>query len=180
MLNFRLSRAVDFYVRLSQVKLAYHHSPTFPRSSLVEGDEGCIGPSGKLMCLWQPPKYYAAHAWHHSILVWLLDQSGCSSPTKELHDLTHLISPPSTGASPGRLHRSSAIHDGPRISWKRRLEIFPAKARKRKDQLWQASAHLRRRKNVCLFCPYLCPVFLHPQSHRRAAELYTTTWHLGL
>ena len=30
---------------------------TQPWSSLVEGDEGCIDPSGKLSCLWQtPPK----------------------------------------------------------------------------------------------------------------------------
>ena len=29
------------------------------------------------------------HAWHHSIHVWLLDQSSCSTPfTKELHDQT--------------------------------------------------------------------------------------------
>ena len=25
-------------------------------SSLVEGDEGCIGPSGKLLCSWKPQK----------------------------------------------------------------------------------------------------------------------------
>ena len=29
-----------------------------PWSSLVEGDEGCIGPSGKLLCLCQRPKNY--------------------------------------------------------------------------------------------------------------------------
>ena len=59
-----------------------------PWSSLVEGDEGCIGPSSKLLCLWQTRKY-AAHACQHSIHsnnVRLLGQSGCSSPsTKELH-----------------------------------------------------------------------------------------------
>ena len=33
------------------------------------GDEGCIGPSGKLPCLCQTPKNYAEHAWHHSIHV---------------------------------------------------------------------------------------------------------------
>ena len=27
-----------------------------PWSSLVEGEEGCIGPRGKLLCLLQPPK----------------------------------------------------------------------------------------------------------------------------
>ena len=26
-----------------------------------------IGPSGYLLCLWQTPKNYATHAWHHSI-----------------------------------------------------------------------------------------------------------------
>ena len=34
------------------------------------------------------PKYYAAHAWHYSINVWLLGRSSWSSPSsKELHDL---------------------------------------------------------------------------------------------
>ena len=57
-----------------------------PWSSLVEGDEGSIGLRGKLLCLWQTLKSYATHAWHHSMHVWLLGQSGCSSPsTKELH-----------------------------------------------------------------------------------------------
>ena len=32
------------------------------------------------------PKNYATHAWHNSIVVWLLGRSSCSSPsTKELH-----------------------------------------------------------------------------------------------
>ena len=53
---------------------------------ILEGDEGCISPSGKLLCLWQTPNNYAAHTWHHAIHVWLLCQSGCLSPsTKELH-----------------------------------------------------------------------------------------------
>ena len=61
---------------------------TYPRSSLVAGDEGCIGPSGKLNGLCQTPKNYAAHAWHYSTHVWLLGQSSCSSPsTKDIHDL---------------------------------------------------------------------------------------------
>ena len=48
-------------------------------SSLVVGDEG---PSGKLLCLCETLKNYAAHAWHH----WLLGRSSCSSPTtEELH-----------------------------------------------------------------------------------------------
>ena len=34
-------------------------------SSLV-GDQGCFGPNGKLSCLCETPKIYAAHAWHHS------------------------------------------------------------------------------------------------------------------
>ena len=38
-------------------------------SSLVVGDEGCIGPSRKLLCTCQTPNNYAAHAWHHSIQV---------------------------------------------------------------------------------------------------------------
>ena len=55
-------------------------------SSLVKWDEGCIGPSGKLLCLCKPKIQYAAHAGQLSIHVWLLGQSGCSSPsTKELH-----------------------------------------------------------------------------------------------
>ena len=56
-------------------------------SSLVEGDEGCIGPSGKLLCSWKRPKNYATHSWRHSTLVWLSDQSDCSPPsTEELHE----------------------------------------------------------------------------------------------
>ena len=31
-------------------------SPPWPWSSLVEGDEDCIGPRSKLLCLWQIPK----------------------------------------------------------------------------------------------------------------------------
>ena len=38
--------------------------------SSVEGDEGCIGPRCKLLCLEQTPKNYASYAWQHSILVW--------------------------------------------------------------------------------------------------------------
>ena len=44
----------------------------------VEWDEGCFSPCGKLLCQWQTPKNYAAHAWQHSILVWLLAWSSCS------------------------------------------------------------------------------------------------------
>ena len=56
---------------------------TQPWSSLVEGDEGCIDPSGKLSCLWQTPQNYATHEWLHSIHM---GRSICSSPsTKELH-----------------------------------------------------------------------------------------------
>ena len=50
-----------------------------PWSSLVVGDEGPIGPSGKLLCLCQSPKNYGAHAWHYSIHVLLLGRSSCSS-----------------------------------------------------------------------------------------------------
>ena len=38
------------------------------------------------------PQNYALHAWQHSILVWLLGQSICSSPsTKELHGLNNFL-----------------------------------------------------------------------------------------
>ena len=57
-------------------------------SSFVVGDEGCIVPSRNLLCLCQTTKNYAAHAWHHSIHVWLLGRSSCSAPsTKELHGM---------------------------------------------------------------------------------------------
>ena len=46
-----------------------------PWSSLVVGDEGWIGPSKKLLCLCTTPKNYASHAWHNSIVVWLLGRS---------------------------------------------------------------------------------------------------------
>ena len=38
-------------------------------SSLIEGDKGCIGPNGKLLCLCQAPQNNTAHAWQHSIHV---------------------------------------------------------------------------------------------------------------
>ena len=44
------------------------------------GDEGCIGPSGKLLCLWQIEKNNAALAWNDTIHVWPLGRSSCSSP----------------------------------------------------------------------------------------------------
>ena len=53
----------------------------------MEMDEGRIGPCGELLCLWQTPTNSASHAWQHFILIWLLGQSICSSPsTEELHD----------------------------------------------------------------------------------------------
>ena len=61
-------------------------------SSWVVGYEGCIRPSGKLLCLCQTAKNCRAHALHHSIHVWLLDRSSCSSPsTKELHAFAQQI-----------------------------------------------------------------------------------------
>ena len=57
-------------------------------SSLVEGDEGCIGPSDKLQCLRRTINMhvYAAHALQYSMHVWPLGRPSCSSPsTKELH-----------------------------------------------------------------------------------------------
>ena len=40
-----------------------------PWSSLVVGDEGCIDPSGKLLCLCQTPQNNAANARNHSMHV---------------------------------------------------------------------------------------------------------------
>ena len=57
-----------------------------PWCSLVVGDEGCIGPSRRLLCLSQTPQNYVAHTWHNSIHVWLLGRSSSSSPsTKKLY-----------------------------------------------------------------------------------------------
>ena len=57
-----------------------------PWSSLVEGDEGCIGTSSKLLCLWQNQKICSMCTLQHSTLVWFLAWSICSSPSiKELH-----------------------------------------------------------------------------------------------
>ena len=63
---------------------------TYPCSSLAEGYEGCIDPSGKRFCLWQI-KDFLQHT--HGIIpylhAWLFGQSSCSSPsTKELHDFS--------------------------------------------------------------------------------------------
>ena len=52
-------------------------------SSLVEGDEGCIGQEVNC-CVYDKPYKNLQHM--YSILIWLLGQSICSSPsTKELH-----------------------------------------------------------------------------------------------
>ena len=40
----------------------YRNYATLKWTSLVVGDEGYIGPSGKLLCLCQTPKNYGAHA----------------------------------------------------------------------------------------------------------------------
>ena len=50
-------------------------------SSLVIGDEGCIGPSRKLLCLCQTPTNYAAYTWQNSIVVCMFGRSSCSSPS---------------------------------------------------------------------------------------------------
>ena len=53
---------------------------------LAVADEGCIGPSKKLMCYVKPPKNYLTHAWQNSVIVLVLARSSCSSPSaKELH-----------------------------------------------------------------------------------------------
>ena len=57
------------------VKPKWRAVQTMPWGSLVKRDEGCIGPSCKLLCLWQTAINYSAHSWHHSTHVWLLDQS---------------------------------------------------------------------------------------------------------
>ena len=56
---------------LLAVKYLIKFSTTLPKasSSLVEGDEDCIGPSRKLLTLCQTPKNNAAHARHNSINV---------------------------------------------------------------------------------------------------------------
>ena len=36
------------------------HAYAWAWSSFVEGDEGCIGRSGKLLCLWSNQKKYTA------------------------------------------------------------------------------------------------------------------------
>ena len=50
-------------------------SPPQPCSSLLERDKGCIGPSGKLLCIWQKNQ----NVGNIQIHVWLLSWSGCSS-----------------------------------------------------------------------------------------------------
>ena len=62
----RLSRILD--VAQDLVRLFVDPSSK-PLSYFVIGDEGCIGPSGKLLCLCQTPKNYSAHALHYSIHV---------------------------------------------------------------------------------------------------------------
>ena len=55
--------------------------PPRPWSCLVvRGDEDCNDQSGKLLCLFKSQNY-EAHARHHSMYVWLLGWSGCSSPS---------------------------------------------------------------------------------------------------
>ena len=62
-----------------KILLSFFHWRAPSWSSLEVGDDGCIGPSRKLLCLCQAPKIYAAHAWHNSIHVWLL---GCGQSFK--------------------------------------------------------------------------------------------------
>ena len=58
----------------------------WPWSSLVEGDEGCIGPSGKLLCFWQTEKNIQNM---HGNVPRKFDC--CSSPsTKELQWMTQV------------------------------------------------------------------------------------------
>ena len=78
-------------------------SSIYPWSSLEVGDEGCIGRRRKLLCFCQSPKKYVMHAWQNSIVVWLLGQFSCLSPsTKELTDLPP-VSPQATDKKVSRL-----------------------------------------------------------------------------
>ena len=68
-------------VKISVQKWYVNHVKVFSSnsliswSSLVEGGEGWIGPSKKLLCLRLTRKNYAIHAWHNSKVVWLLGRS---------------------------------------------------------------------------------------------------------
>ena len=50
-----------------------------------------MGPTGKLLCLLQPPNNCAAHACQHYILAWLLGRSVCSFSTKKFHGVKHCV-----------------------------------------------------------------------------------------
>ena len=51
-----------------------------------------IGPSDKLLCLWNTNNIMQAYAWQLSIHVWLLGWSGSSSPsTKALQAESHIL-----------------------------------------------------------------------------------------
>ena len=63
-------------------------------SSLVEGDEACIGPSGKLLCLWKIEKNwlrthgiisYMLDHWADPVVHLLLLKSSMLQPTGSLH-----------------------------------------------------------------------------------------------
>ena len=61
-----------------------------PWSSLIEGDEDCIGPFGELLCFWQTPTNYSAHefqlpnmfdCWAATVVHLLLLMSSMDSPS---------------------------------------------------------------------------------------------------
>ena len=73
-LNYGEILTVNFYIKweylITYGQIAQRCKEMFWNrswSSLEEGDDGCIGPSGKLLCLWQIEENYEAHVWHHSI-----------------------------------------------------------------------------------------------------------------
>ena len=62
-------------------------------SSLVEGDDGCIGPNGKFLCLWQT-KFFLQHL--HGIIQYTLFDCWANpvvvSFYQELHDQSQTLS----------------------------------------------------------------------------------------
>ena len=84
-LNHALSYLVSVYLkRLFHFRkcISLHTEMALAQEAqYAQGDEDCIDPRGKLLCLWHIENNYAAHAWHHSIHNWLLGRSSCSSPS---------------------------------------------------------------------------------------------------
>ena len=86
MIYFLLVMVGNWNYHVSLIKMSYWSKFIIaelivePWSSLAVENEGWIGPSRKLLHLCENQIIYATHAWHNSIVFWLLGWSSGLSP----------------------------------------------------------------------------------------------------